>query len=163
MEEGPPRYTHVREAIISSWCLGRAAGRALILIVWLYIHVHMDSTSFTQEVLITILKRECDTRGSCGGWKWREVVVDGCLNINSTNVQNSQRIENVISKKYLHSNSDKRINIYRGFRVIVSNTEGQARKGQHEFTKEKLRKLTKTYKWSYTKMLQLKWFMMSKM
>ena len=84
------------------------------------------------------------------------MVVDGCLKINSTNVQNSQRIENVISKKYLHSNSDKRINIYRGFRVIVSNTEGQARKGQHEFTKEKLRKLTKTYKWSYTKMLQLK-------
>lgn len=50
-------------------------------------------------------------------------------------------------KQNLNSNSDKRINIYRGFKVIAANIEGQAGKDQHKFTEEKLRKPTKTYNW----------------
>lgn len=53
----------------------------------------------------------------------------------------------LFKKKKLNSNSDKRINIYRGFKVIVANIEGQAGKDQRKFTEEKFRKLTKTYNW----------------
>lgn len=52
----------------------------------------------------------------------------------------------MLFSKYLYFNSNRKLKIHRGFRVIIANIEGLAGKDQHEFTEEKFRKQSETYK-----------------
>lgn len=68
----------------------------------------------------------------CSGWMHQYIFYKW--------MKDSKNGEYYFLKKYLNSNSDKRIKVLLGFKVIVPNIKDLTGRYQHEFTEEKLRK-----------------------